>query len=644
MDRGEGDAQLDEEGLFMNLDGRDEASTSEQQNSQLEEGINEWSNEEDGGPRTMEEEREEEEEEEEQRAESIPRILRVNTVLSHLPPSSSLPRVTERTPLIRPASSFAGLCSTSWNARVGPSPYTAENKPKRRPFQYVGSSSSIRGGGVQQTREREPNSEDAQLYNRYRYYSRLRADVHPSEQALVIPDHVVPPQLFLPYIPGHVPDADGKQASHITIIAIWNTMMGTSLMTMPWAFGQAGFLGGLIIMLGMALLALYTATCLLTLQKTMGMEGASQELSRVCKQLVGGGALGRVLEGLTVTFSVLTLVGAQVVYWVLMSNFLFNTGEVIYDMLQGEIHNDSSNALLCPPNVTEQTGNFVAPDPVGFHHWWQQDLTVPLYLIVPFLFLLNLRDAKIFTYFNSLGAISVLVMYLFVIFKAATWGININFTDPSNTFYDPFFKNTFMCLTGTLSLAYFIHNCIVTIMQGNRHQENNVRDLSIAYTLVALTYIPIGVLFYTSFPLPKYCIVDNFLDNFPPHDVLLAVVRGFLFFQILTVYPLLGFFIRNQLFTYFLGPGHTFYLPRVMFLNALLITFSVLVAIFYPNIGFIIRWVGAISGLAYIFLLPCLTHMLALHTQGRLTYPLAMLHTVIIILGIGNFVAQFFTE
>lgn len=113
-------------------------------------------------------------------------------------------------------------------------------------------------------------------------------------------------------------------------------------------------------------------------------------------------------------------------------------------------------------------------------------------------------------------------MYLFVIIKAATWGININFTDPSNPFYDPFFKvgiwfmvedcvclsvsyldfhthlhfddsgyemicwikatlfppsqNTFMCLTGTLSLAYFIHNCVVTIMQGNRHQENNVSN------------------------------------------------------------------------------------------------------------------------------------------------------------------------
>lgn len=49
----------------------------------------------------------------------------------------------------------------------------------------------------------------------------------------------------------------------------------------------------------------------------------------MCQQLLGG-TLGRITEGLSVTFSVLTLVGAQVVYWVLMSNFLFNTGEVMY--------------------------------------------------------------------------------------------------------------------------------------------------------------------------------------------------------------------------------------------------------------------------------------------------------------------------
>ncbi|MPC88658.1 Sodium-coupled neutral amino acid transporter 9 [Portunus trituberculatus] len=51
-------------------------------------------------------------------------------------------------------------------------------------------------------------------------------------------------------------------------------MMGTSLMTMPWAFGQAGFVGGIVIMLAMAGLALYTATRLLTLQKTMASVAA----------------------------------------------------------------------------------------------------------------------------------------------------------------------------------------------------------------------------------------------------------------------------------------------------------------------------------------------------------------------------------
>ncbi|XP_045120971.1 sodium-coupled neutral amino acid transporter 9-like [Portunus trituberculatus] len=625
MDKPEEDSLLDQEDFLI---GRDQEQRNEVRRESLREPV--------------EEETQEEEDGEENTSGAI--AISQGSGPQRIPPlhtSASFPRFTgERTPLLRPSPSFVGLYGSSWSTRVGPSPYTADNKPKRRPFHHaVATSESAR-------RTQPPpdsTSGDAHLYNRYRYYSRLRADVHPSEQALVIPDHIVPRELFLPYIPGHVPDADGKQASHITIIAIWNTMMGTSLMTMPWAFGQAGFVGGIVIMLAMAGLALYTATRLLTLQKTMGLEGPSMELSQVCQQLLGG-MLGRITEGLSVTFSVLTLVGAQVVYWVLMSNFLYNTGEIIYDAVNGEIH-DNSSQLLCPPNVTAR-GDTVhqQPDPTGFHKWWQQDFTVPLYLIVPFIFLLNLRDSKIFTYFNSLGAVSVMVMYLFVIVKAAGWGINIDFNDPTDPMYVPLFKNSFMCLTGTLSLAYFIHNCVVTIMQGNRHQENNVRDLTISYFLVAATYIPIGVLFYTTFPLPKYCVVDNFLDNFPPHDVVLAVVRGFLFFQILTVYPLLAFFIRNQLFTYFLGAGHEFRLWRVVLLNVVLVTMSVLVAILFPSIGFIIRWVGAIAGLAYIFILPCITYMVALYSKNRLSTSQVILHSTIIIIGIGNFVSQFFTE
>ncbi|OWK02116.1 SLC38A9, partial [Cervus elaphus hippelaphus] len=110
-------------------------------------------------------------------------------------------------------------------------------------------------------------------------------------------------------------------------------------------------------------------------------------------------------------------------------------------------------------------------------------------------------------------------------------------------------------LTGVLTLAFFIHNCIITLLKNNKNQENNVRDLSIAYMLVTLTYLYIGVLVFASFPSPplsKDCIEQNFLDNFPSSDILSFIARIFLLFQMMTVYPLLGYLARVQLL------GHVF--------------------------------------------------------------------------------------
>lgn len=109
------------------------------------------------------------------------------------------------------------------------------------------------------------------------------------------------------------------------------------------------------------------------------------------------------------------------------------------------------------------------------------------------------------------------------------------------------FRLLFPQLTGVLTLAFFIHNCVITLMKSNRHQENNVglakgawppgqrgvatqakgrvlqaqalllkvcwcvqvRDLSVAYLLVGLTYLYVGVLIFAAFPSPplsKECI------------------------------------------------------------------------------------------------------------------------------------------
>lgn len=108
------------------------------------------------------------------------------------------------------------------------------------------------------------------------------------------------------------------------------------------------------------------------------------------------------------------------------------------------------------------------------------------------------------------GTISVVYLIALVTFKAVRLGFHLEFHWFDKTqFYVQEFRVFFPQLTGVLTLAFFMHNCIITLMKSNRHQENNVRDLSVAYLLVGMTYLYVGVLIFAAFPSPpltKDCI------------------------------------------------------------------------------------------------------------------------------------------
>ncbi|VDK70845.1 unnamed protein product [Cylicostephanus goldi] len=166
------------------------------------------------------------------------------------------------------------------------------------------------------------------------------------------------------------------------------------------------------------------------------------------------------------------------------------------------------------------------------------------------------------------------------------------------------------------------------------------RDLSIGYSLAAFCYVFIGFAFYAGFPVQRSCISDNFLNNFGAGDILSSTARMFLLFQMITVLPLLMFLIRSQLCYAFLGktwPG----LISVFILNFAIMCMAVSVAIFYPKVGSLLRYVGAMSGLVYVFALPCIVYMKKLHSEGKLTRSKRIIHTTIIVLGVLNFIAQF---
>lgn len=455
------------------------------------------------------------------------------------------------------------------------------------------------------------SAEAAVLNSRVHYYSRLTGS---SDRLLSPPDHVIPgPEELYVYSPLGTAfkvtgsDLSSKNPSIITIFAIWNTMMGTSILSIPWGIKQAGFTLGIFILVFTGLLMLYCCYIVLKSPKAIPYVDASDwEFPDVCRFY-----FGKVGQWSSLFFSMVSLIGAMVVYWVLMSNFLYNSGQFIYNYAHNVNVSDSqfgtngSDRVICPFPNTDPGGNSTTislylsasgneTSDTSFEHWWSKTNTIPLFLIPLLLPLLCFRSAAFFARFTFLGTISVVYLIVLVTIKTVQLGFHLEFHwfDPSQ-FYVPEFRLLFPQFTGVLTLAFFIHNCIITLMKSNKHQENNVRDLSVAYLLVGLTYLYVGVLIFAAFPSPplsKDCIEPNFLDNFPTGDVLVFVARTFLLFQMITVYPLLGYLVRVQVMGQIFGSHYPSFF-HVLALNVFIVAAGVLMAKFYPNIGSIIRCV-----------------------------------------------------
>uniref|UniRef100_UPI00358ED676 neutral amino acid transporter 9-like isoform X2 n=1 Tax=Myxine glutinosa TaxID=7769 RepID=UPI00358ED676 len=364
------------------------------------------------------------------------------------------------------------------------------------------------------------------------------------------------------------PPAD-SQSSLVTIFVIWNTMMGTSLLSIPWGTMQSGFTMGIILIVVVGLIMLYSAYRVLQSPKDIAGSTPEYEFTDVCEWY-----FGRPGRGLVLAFSMIAICGALIVYWVLMSNFLYNTGKYIF------------------------------------------------------------------------GTLAIFYLIILVTIKVSQLGfhMDVHWISCNDLHYVPEFRKTFPTMIGILSQAFFLHNCIITVMKNNRHQKNNVRDLSIAYGLVGGTYIYVGIFIFSTFPAPplwKTCIQQNFLDNFPNNDILAFVARIFFLFQMITIYPLLAYILRVQLFTEIYGKTYPSLL-HVLVLNIILISSGVAMARLYPQIGTIIRYVGATCSLVFVFVLPHLTHILAKWRRGTLRWYSTIPHCLLMVLGVVNFVAQFF--
>lgn len=482
------------------------------------------------------------------------------------------------------------------------------------------------------------------IYSRYRYYNRLFNQSDPSinsnRPVLVIPDHVVPWYFSLPRIVSEnikVPAEVGTQSSLVTIFAIWNMMMGTSLLCLPWAYHRAGLVGGTLAILLMTAISFFTATLVIKSPSLASVR--VQEFTDLCALLLGG-----LVHKISQISSLSIIAGGCIVYWILLSNFLRHIISFVYQIRFLNTTADwNASSAVCSATYLEPTDSLS----VQFYHIL--DIAVPGILLLLLGPIICLRSVNAFLRFNFVGTVAVFYLLGFVIFKAYHWGIHLSFDPTLNpASFVPLFSWNFPIYTGVLSLALFLHNLIITLLRAQRRPENNHRDLAIGYILVALTYLIIGTSIYIAFPLDKNCLQDNFLNNFESNDLFAFITRLFLMLQLTTLFPLLAYMLRTQVLSLFEKKpvsDDSYQLSRILMLNICLLTVCVFFSTCYPQIGTIIRYCGSFSAVILIFTLPSLAYIKARTIAKRPVGFLGLLgFTLLIIAGFANFLIQFIVQ
>ena len=513
------------------------------------------------------------------------------------------------------------------------------------------------------------------IYSRYRYYDRLfnfrhSGAIHHCVGVIHIPDHVIPWYFRIPKIlvsEFEIIPEEGKQSSIITIFAIWNMMMGTSLLSLPWATRHAGLIGGNLVIFLMTSLCFYTASMVEAGPKIIKVH--VQEFTDLVSLLLGNFA-----HKISQISSLSIITGGCIVYWILMTNFLRHLVSFVYQVqFMNATIGMNASAVVCATALNLVN---LEPDDDSLLFFKVLDYAVPALLVFLVGPIMCLKSVSIFLRFSILGTLSVFFLIGFAIFKALHWGlVHIDLHDPYSPHYVELFNWNFPIYTGVLSLALFIHNCLTTLLRTQKLPKNNQRDLAIAYVLVGITYLLISSAIYISFPLDKNCIRDNFLDNLESNDLYALITRGFLLLQVMTLFPLLVYMLRVQVLSLFQqttplieaeistndnrhlhhhhhrgnnnesSPNDHHSVFGIVTLNIILLVCCVLFATYYPQIGSVIRYSGSFSGLILIFTLPPITYIRAREISKRPVSPaLFVLLCLIILLGYFNFFSQFFVQ
>ena len=362
-----------------------------------------------------------------------------------------------------------------------------------------------------------------------------------------------------------------KNSSIQTIFSIWNTMIGSTTVSVPFNVYYAGIIPA--IFLGL----LYGFVCYFTCSVIVRLGEKQNDFAVIVYNylLYGFGKkaanVGKIIQ---IIFNLMINIGATFVYFLIINQNLYPCVCLFLRLFGVELDAD---------DIEPRFDRFS---------------TLYLSLIVCCItFPLTIqKKSGCLTKFNSYGIYFVSVLLIYVIYV----GIHTMCTNTFKFEYKENIKgneerNLFLFgvnpgkITGTLSLGLFVHSVILPILKNNKRQENNQRDLFVGYTLVTFTYIIIGIFGYIGFSGSEFSteFKDNWFRFYGDDNYIVLVIR------ILNVVQLI-----------------TIKYPRIIFSIILLILCIIILYLFYNSLSDLIRYIGAISALVLIYTIAPLINMI----------------------------------
>lgn len=463
-----------------------------------------------------------------------------------------------------------------------------------------------------------------------------------------------PPASVSGVLPAMRGDGSQKAGSIGMIFSLWNTMMGSTLLVMPYTFWEAGWLLALLLSISGALIAQFSCSLILHYAQGM-MADPSAEFADLAR--LHFGEAGRFIAFFSGNFVVL---GAAVAMHGYMANVLAHL--IAYPPAHGgfctaaaanaigSVVTYVNSAVELPPPPSSQQPDLLQvlagsapPPPHGprpssgvspclkplldiwpaIHPHVPPPVLVCAVLIIT-LPLSNLPSIRLLARLNSVGVLCFMIILGFAYTSAAVAGVSMPTAFERTNMFKPASAGI---VFGIFSLSFFIHNAVMTIMRGAARPRNNSRDLSIAYFLTWLCYASVGASCNICPPLQNLTALgspeakNGILSIEQPAKMapLLIIARLAVLVQSMSVYPVLLFIIRSQVSSAFIWkrpyPGALPTLVMSTVMAAVTTAFTCLGV----DIATVLKFAGAGGGLVCIYGLPALIHFFASRRHGTLT-------------------------